>query len=44
MDLRSQYEEIIRDNLELDILSQDRRFDILQMVELMIQQEKQTKM
>ncbi|WP_417042965.1 DUF6017 domain-containing protein [Dysosmobacter sp.] len=39
MDLRAQYEEIIRDNLELDILSQDRRFDISrvnEMVEIML--------
>ena len=39
MDLRARYEEIIRDNLELDILSQDRRFDISrvnEMVEIML--------
>jgi hypothetical protein len=39
MDLRARYEEIIRDNLELDILSQDRRFDIArvnEMVEIML--------
>lgn len=39
MDMRAQYEEIIRDNLELDILSQDNRFDIdrvNEMVEIML--------
>ena len=39
MDLRAQYREIIRDNLEIDILSQDRRFDIdrvNEMVEIML--------
>lgn len=39
MDLRARYEEIIRENLELDILSQDRRFDISrvnEMVEIML--------
>lgn len=39
MDLRARYEAIIRDNLELDILSQDRRFDISrvnEMVEIML--------
>lgn len=39
MDLRARYEEIIRENLELDILSQDRRFDIArvnEMVEIML--------
>ena len=39
MDLRARYEEIIRDNLELDVLSQDRRFDISrvnEMVEIML--------
>ena len=39
MALRARYEAIIRDNLELDILSQDRRFDISrvnEMVEIML--------
>ena len=39
MDLRARYEEIIRENLELDILSQDSRFDIArvnEMVEIML--------
>ena len=39
MDLRARYEEISRDNLELDILSQERRFDIArvnEMVEIML--------
>ena len=39
MDMRAQYEEIIRDNLELDILSQDNRFDtdrVNEMVEIML--------
>ena len=39
MDMRAQYEEIIRDNLELEILSQDSRFDIdrvNEMVEIML--------
>ena len=39
MDKRVQYEELIRDNLELDILSQDRRFDldrVNEMVEIML--------
>ena len=39
MDLRARYEEIIRDNLELDVLSQDRRIDISrvnEMVEIML--------
>lgn len=39
MDMRAQYEEIIRDNLELDILSQDSRFDtdrVNEMVEIML--------
>lgn len=39
MDLRARYEEIIRDNLELEILSQDKRFDtdrVNEMVEVML--------
>lgn len=39
MDERERYEEIIRDNLELDILSQDHRFDtdrVNEMVEIML--------
>ena len=39
MDEREQYEELIRDNLELDILSQDSRFDtdrVNEMVEIML--------
>ena len=35
MDLRARYEEIIRENLELDILSQDSRFDIARVREIM---------
>lgn len=39
MDERARYKEIIRDNLELEILSQDRRFDtdrVNEMVEIML--------
>lgn len=39
MDLRARYEEIIRDNLDLEILSQDKRFDtdrVNEMVEIML--------
>lgn len=39
MDLRARYEELIRDNLELEILSQDHRFDtdrVNEMVEIML--------
>lgn len=39
MDMRAQYEEIIRDNLELEILSQDKSFDVdrvNEMVEIML--------
>ena len=39
MDERERYEELIRDNLELDILSQDSRFDtdrVNEMVEIML--------
>ena len=39
MDLRAQYREIIRDNLEIDILSQDHRFDtdrVNEMIEIML--------
>ena len=39
MDMRAQYEEMIRDNLELEILSQDKRFDtdrVNEMVEIML--------
>ena len=39
MDLRAQYRELIRDNLEVDILSQDSRFDtdrVNEMVEIML--------
>ena len=39
MDLRAQYREIIRDNPEIDILSQDKRYDldrVNEMVEIML--------
>ena len=39
MDLRAQYRELIRDNLEVDILSQDNRFDtdrVNEMIEIML--------
>ena len=39
MDMRAQYEEMIRDNLEVDILSQDSRFDtdrVNEMIEIML--------
>ena len=39
MDMRSRYEELIRDNLELDILAQNSRLDmnrINEMVEIML--------
>lgn len=39
MDLRAQYRELIRDNLEVDILSQDSRFDtdrVNEMIEIML--------
>ena len=39
MEMRNEYEELIRDNLEIDILSQDSRYDIArvnEMVEIML--------
>ena len=39
MDEREQYRELIRDNLEIDILSQDRRYDldrVNEIVEIML--------
>jgi len=39
MDMRAQYEEMIRDNLELEVLSQDKSFDtdrVNEMVEIML--------
>ena len=39
MEMRNEYEELIRENLEIDILSQDSRYDIArvnEMVEIML--------
>ena len=39
MEMRNEYEELIRENLEIDILSQDSRYDLArvnEMVEIML--------